>query len=181
MADISLLSNRESLVSLKFSPLAIRVDRYASTFGSDSTLAQVLHQGARVVSCLSKHVVVHINITDDDPESLIVSEETTEYGADVLSDIAIAIHRWLLLGNNVTTYYKTGVPLTILLLWRFNNSSNRSLLDMYTSLKYRFPECHLSIDQAMAIPMAYARYRDKTYVPPSDLMRIYHSNETNDR
>lgn len=157
-----------TLMRLRFCPAAVRLDRYGATFEKDSVISRLLHNSARLLSLLLNHVIVDLQMTDDDPVETNLQDSLIPQS---LHDMAIRMHYWLLLGNSITTYCKTGVPLAILLLWNFSRPRG-GFLEVYTNIKRAMPSCHMSIDQASIISITYAQYASMTYMPSKDLMIV---------
>jgi hypothetical protein len=163
--DLTALCAKVTLMRVQFSPVAVYIDQLACGFNNNCPVLRSLLRGAaRMASLMTKHVVVNLTI---EGESLL-SEEPD----DLLQNV-ISTHKWMLKGHSITTHCNSSLPLAILLLWNFNNC--RNFTEVYTSLKRAMPDSHLSIDQAMKIPMVFARYRETTYLPPPDLLTIHSS------
>lgn len=162
------------LMRLEFSPVVLRLDRYASSFGDNSVIQQVLHGVAKFLSTIVDHSVVEIRLGDSQDVtscSSIQEIQNDPWNASivswVMSESAIPLHQWLLKGNDI---FVSDVPSIIILLCSLNNS--KSLIDVFTALKRTVPEVRLSLEQSVELPMAYALFQKSVYTPPPDLIII---------
>lgn len=179
------------LFRLKFSPLALRIDEFGdSYFGSDTCGGFLIHGIAKIISALSPHKSVELSLSegrDCDNNFLryrsLVDCDFPSRSWEVspsswlLADSAIAMHRLLISGNSLSlcldSLDQAEVPHAILLTWCLGRAS--CLLEVITATARIVPSYRLKIEQTIALPMAYALYRETTYMPPSDLMTIQSS------
>lgn len=165
-----LLNEVIPLVRLRFSPLALQLDRAANDYENTSFVACFLRAGARLVSLLMPHAFTTIAVSTEDTKC---EEEKHQCDLECMTDHAIGSLDRILEGYGVIYRARYQTPLLILLLWRVQ--AYQSFLEVYSTLKRVAPECRISVEEAMTLPQTYAKFREWSYVPSSSLMMIEYS------
>lgn len=169
------------LVRFEFSPVAIRVERYANGVTS-SCLSRILRVIARGLSLFAPRTCVSLSLKCDDNNAHYYppsgGDDLSSPLIDKSSSLTLAtaaqdIHERLLNGHSVSlcplTTWPT-IPLAILLTWRLGRAVR--MLDVFTALKRTAADCDLEMAHSLAIPMAYARYSRMSYMPPPQFIHM---------
>lgn len=162
-----LLQDSVPLLRLSFSPLALQLDRAAMNYEPRSFVACFLRAGARLVSFLALHVAVSVNVSTEDTDNV---DQKHHCSLGCLHLHANSALDRIFEGYGVIFRAKYQTPLLVLLLWRIKASKN--FLDVYGALKRKVPECKISVEEAMNIPMIYSKFCETSYMPSSDLIVI---------
>lgn len=165
-----LLRDSIPLTRLTFSPLAVQLDRAASHYERNSFVSCFLRAGARLVSLFTSHVVVNISVSTEDTEIEGEKHQCTE---ECLTEHATGSLNKILEGYGVIYRAKYQTPLVILLLWRIH--AYHGFLQLYSSLKRHVPECRITVDDAMRIPLLYSKFYQMSYLPSPELVTIERS------
>lgn len=145
------------LLSMKFSPIAVKVDSFLK--------CRVCNFFKKVVVKCISIITPHVNVT-----------MTLRFGSYRSNENVVHCaregHENLMAGKSIVlhTEFLSSTSIAVLLLWRFNRG--RKLWDIYSSLRRRVPECQLTLREQMDLPMMFSLLCETTYTPSSDIIHV---------
>lgn len=159
-----------TLLRLEFSPMAIKLDRYATseTMKDFPLVSKMLRHLAHFVSSITPHTITALCYTSRHQDQEEEDIECTSALHRIIYDSLALQSRLFLLDDAINA--SGNIASCIIVLWHLTSAHNG--LDIYTSIKRIVPNCRLPLATLALLSSAYMEHRRVSYLPPSYLYKI---------